>query len=485
MVCAVEHACRYWPRGAQEIDKAPESWVRLSHKCRGGSGTEVDCCNSPTYRKLYTIFRRHLLRDLLQENHTGTTEPMQLSKPEQRVVVKHIWNTSFANYAQAPTIMMKKNSQSVPLPFTLQDVVSLKPWMKAWKVQSFDELLQFNTKTLARDNQDLYREMTSYTWAELNDATRDLIEHRYGFIGNEQVSGDGGQQVPTRRSDLARQRLADNIQKKALEIVCKQAFVDFFLSEAFAIKCVDWKKRVDDINKAKNVPPAVVVGIPAVTPTHAATVAMAAATAASSLASNAGYAASVTVAVASVSTTPVPPPPPFVHELTDDEPEPEPVVVPVAEPVVEPEPVVVPVAAEPVVETEPEPVVVPVAAEPVVDAPIEPIDAVMSEDTLKRHFKTTTVWSAEHVGPQKLQATRITIHGFEFYSKFRATALAKTNGKRDVYCTIVKDSRAHRWCRLAGLPHQKKSDLTLRSYKDIARFWAKIVASGIDTSKIE
>ena len=404
-----------------------------------------------------------------------------MSMSEQRRLVNHTWTTSFAKYAQAPQITMAKNSTSMRIPFTLPGVVSQKPWMIAWKRNAFDELLQFDTPNLANEDQDLYREITSYTWSELNDATRDLIEMKYGFIGNEKVQGDSGTIVPTSRANLAMQRLADNIKKKTLEIVCKEAFTSFFMSDKFTSRRRQWKERVEKARRAKNVeaaapPPAVVIGVPTdisqSVHVNLAAVASAASAAVSSVASAAAPSSanvSVTVAVASVSSVspvaalaapPVAPPRPqtTVHELDDDEMQPE----------------------EPAEESMHNTPSTQATAEDVCISDTDPI----SEEMLKDHFSKTSEWSHRGVGPENLEATRVVIQGFEYYAKYRATASAKTKGQRDSYCGIVKGSRAERWCNAAGITLKKKSDSTLRSKNDIERFWAKLVSAGIDLRSI-
>jgi hypothetical protein len=424
-----------------------------------------------------------------------------MSTSEQRRLVNHAWTTSFAKYAQAPQITMAKNSTSMRMPFTLPGVVSQKPWMIAWKRNVFDELLQFDTSNLANDDQDLYREITSYTWSELNDATRDLMETKYGFLGNEKVQGDNGTIVPTSRANLAMQRLADDIKKKTLEIVSKEAFTSFFMSNRFTSRRKQWNERVEKARRAKNVkaveavaqPPSVVIGVPTnISQSVHANLANVVASAASAAVSSAASAAtsssanvSVTVAVASVSSvspsytdspkaaTPVPapvaaPPPsprpqPVVHELDDDEMQQE---APAAESMY----------STPSTQT---------TAEGVQQEDVSISDATpISEDMLKDHFSKTSEWSHRGVGPEKLEATRVVIEGFQFYSKYRATASAKTKGQRDSYCGIVKGSRAERWCNAAGISLKKKSDSTLRSKKDIERFWAKLAGAGIDLRSI-
>ena len=104
---------------------------------------------------------------------------------------------------------------------------------------------------------------------------------------------------------------------------------------------------------------------------------------------------------------------------------------------------------------------------------------------LKDHFAKTSEWSHCGVGPEKLQATRVVIEGFEYYAKYRATASAKTKGQRDSYCSIVKGSRAERWCNAAGISLKKKSNGLLRSKKDIERFWAKLAGAGISFHSIQ
>jgi hypothetical protein len=416
-----------------------------------------------------------------------------MSTSEQRRLVNHAWTTSFATYAQTPQIIMAKNSTCMSTPFALSGVVSQKPWMIAWKRNVFDELLQFDTSNLANEDQDIYREITSYTWSELNDATRDLMETKYGFVGNEKVQGDNGTIVPTSRANLAMQRLADNIKKKTLEIVSKEAFTSFFMSDTFTSRRKQWKDRVEKARRAKSVeaveavapPPAVAIGVPtnisqSVHANLANAVASAASAAASSVASSSAN-VSVTVAVASVSSVspsytespeaaaPVaaPPPPPrpqpVVHELDDDE-------------MQEEAPAVEGMYSTPSTQT---------SAEGVQQEDVSISDApLISEDMLKDHFSKTSEWSHRGVSPEKLEATRVVIEGFQFYSKYRATASAKTKGQRDSYCGIVKGSRAERLCNAAGISLKKKSDSTLRSKKDIERFWAKLAGAGIDLRSI-
>ena len=107
------------------------------------------------------------------------------------------------------------------------------------------------------------------------------------------------------------------------------------------------------------------------------------------------------------------------------------------------------------------------------------------ESVLKKMFSRTSQWAQTGVGPENLQATYVVTHGCEFYAKYRDTASAKTKGKRDAYCEIVKGSRTARWCNAAGISLKKKSEATLRSKKDIERFCAKLFAAGVDLDAIE
>jgi hypothetical protein len=272
--------------------------------------------------------------------------------PEQRRVLNHVWVTSFSVSSQSPMITMSRCTGGPVLAFTLHGVVGLKTWMKAWRVKAFDDFLGFKTGSLANDDQDLYREITSYTWSRMNDKTRDILGRQPdatpsgpGFIGNEKVPGDSGIMVPVSRTDLAMRRISDAISKKALEIVSKEAFFEYFESMEFKQACEDWKTRIARIETYKqqqqqekaaavpsHPPPPVVIGVPS-TPAPApalapamfnpADLAQAVASAASSVASSAASAASaaakpgsppssnvsVTVAVASVvSAAPAPAP---------------------------------------------------------------------------------------------------------------------------------------------------------------------------------
>lgn len=391
-------------------------------------------------------------------------------------MVNHAWLTNFARFAQSPQVVMAKNNTSMRVPFILHSVVSQKEWMRAWRRSAFDELVEFDTSNLANKDQDLYREITSYTWSELNDKTRDLLQTKYGFVGREQVPGDNGTIVPTARANLAMQRLADDIKKKTLEIVSKEAFTAFFMSDEFISRRKQWKGRVEKSRSSKHVEavapsPPVVIGVPTGISVHAnfANAVAAASAASAAVSSVASSTANVSIMVAVSAAEPVtapppappapsplpsqppPPPPSIIAELDDDEMQQD---APVAEGVKEK------------------------------DALVTDTD-LLSEDVLKDNFAKTSEWAHVGVGPDKLEATRFVIEGFQFYSKYRATASAKTKGQRDSYCGILKGSRAERWCNAAGISLKKKSDSTLRSKKDIERFWAKLVDAGVDLRSIQ
>ena len=104
---------------------------------------------------------------------------------------------------------------------------------------------------------------------------------------------------------------------------------------------------------------------------------------------------------------------------------------------------------------------------------------------LAREFGETAKWSHANVGPDVVTATRKNISGFRFYSKYRATQSAKTRGQRDSYCSIELNSRAERIAKSAGLSLKKSSDRVLRSRKDIERFWARIISSGLQVHLIK
>lgn len=103
---------------------------------------------------------------------------------------------------------------------------------------------------------------------------------------------------------------------------------------------------------------------------------------------------------------------------------------------------------------------------------------------LEEWFSELRTWSKDADFVEN-EAERKTVHGFRFSAKIRATLNAKTNGQRDSYCTIQPGSRAERLGKRAGLSLSKNTERTLRSKKDIQRFWSRVVASGIDIASVE
>ena len=101
-------------------------------------------------------------------------------------------------------------------------------------------------------------------------------------------------------------------------------------------------------------------------------------------------------------------------------------------------------------------------------------------------FEETGKWArqSETLGATVPELTRTELYGFRFFAKFRATPNAKTQGHRDSYCLIMDGGRASRICAAAKVPIAKKTQRLLRSKRDVASFWAKIGASGIDVASI-
>jgi hypothetical protein len=397
---------------------------------------------------------------------------------ELEIRVNHAWKTYFEPYAKHAVVRMAKNSRSGPVDFRLPDIAIQKFWMLAWKKNAFDSILGFNTQGLQNEDQDLYREITSYTWSEMNDGTRDSLETTHGFIGKEHVPAeDGGKPVPVTRADLALRNLAASIERKPLELVSKAQFKSYFQSNRFRSKRSEWSKRVEDLRKV----PEVVVGVPqppaqsVVDTAHLARVAASAAT--SAVAQQSSSNVSVAVAVASSTPVPAPPPSPVPQPPVAESPPPPP-APPVAPP---PPPTPMDITEDQArIVAERQTYTNPSAAEGSDTDDFTPLDV----SVLEREFTATREWAFWHVGPNALEATRTTIAGFRFYAKFRATANAKTAGQRDLYCAVQKDSRAERLCLKAGLSIKKTSDRLLRSKKDIQRFCQKIVDSGIDLGSV-
>ena len=425
-----------------------------------------------------------------------------LDGADLRRAVNFVWDRYFSKNSKTAHIRMAKNSYDrFDSAFTISDLAVLKFWMFAWKSHAFDEILGFSTERLQHLDQDLYREITSYTWSEMNDATRDSLESDYGFVGNQMFKADdGGKDIPVRRCDAALQRIADSIERKPLEIVSKRMFQDHFKTNTFKSKRVTWAKRVALLRNEANTPtptptppapapapapPAAVVGVlqspaPAAhqTPIDATMLAQAAVSAASSAIAN-GISGDVSVAVtfaqasftrtvAPVSNPPTPTPTP-----TPAPPDPTPTLTPIAPP--PPTPVATP---------PPPPTVVNTLFATVDDVEPEGV-AEIDADVLMQEFTKTGVWSKTGVSKETPEATRITIDGFRFYAKYRNGISSKTKGGRDSYCIIEPDSRAERIAKAAGIKLKTITDRRIRSNSDMKRFWNKIADSKIHISQID
>ena len=431
-----------------------------------------------------------------------------LDGADLRRAVNFVWDRYFSKNSKTAHIRMAKNSYDrFDSAFTISDLAVLKFWMFAWKSHAFDEILGFSTERLQHLDQDLYREITSYTWSEMNDATRDSLESDYGFVGNQMFKADdGGRDIPVRRCDVALKLIADCIERKPLEIVSKRMFQDHFKTNTFKSKRVQWAKRVALLRNEANTPtptppaaapapapapPAAIVGVLQSTPAaqiDATMLAQAAVSAASSaIASGISGDVSVAVTFASASFTrtvaPVSNPP--TPTPTPAPPEPTPTMTPIAPP--PPTPVATPPPPPTPVATPPPP-----PPPTVVNTLFSMVDAVGTDtvgeidaDVLMQEFTKTGVWSKTGVNKEIPEATRITIDGFRFYAKFRNGVSAKTKGGRDSYCIIEPDSRAERIAKAAGIRLRTISDRRIRSNADMKRFWGKIADSEIDISQID
>ena len=387
---------------------------------------------------------------------------------------------------------MAKNSYERPTTFVMANLLSQKFWMLAWKKRAFDAILGFDTDGIQNLDQDLYRQITSYAWSEMNEQLCNSLEDDFHFVGNHVTKADDGSGVDVKRprKTLALEKIGDSIEKKASEIVSEKEFKAYFLSNSFLKKREEWAARVADLRAAKEVPVVVVQGV-AVEDTQPSSrvdaIAKVAASAASSAVASASARdhqvdVSVTVSVASTPIFPVPPPPPSPAPVLAPAPPPP---APPAPPAPPPSPALVPRGSRMAKRSFPFPAAAP-AAPPVAPPATAPAgDEVLDCEMLQKQFGETAIWSRSGVSEDMLEATRIVVSGFRFYSKYRSTPSARTKGQRDSYCFISKGSRAERLACAAGLPLKKASDRTLRSKKDIQRFWEKIVAAGVQISLVK
>ena len=405
----------------------------------------------------------------------------------------HVWAVHFATYSKSPSIRQRRNlheSIASPPAFVLQNLVSFKHWMLAWKKNAFDELLEFNVDNLQNEDQDLYRDITSYTFAELNTLTRDMLQLKHQFVGNDFVHEDGVD-VPKTRSTLAMQKLANGMCRKESEIFSREAFIAFFAPREedkkrpwykgglFQKLRRNWGERVAALRAPSPKPPSSIepaVGVAVSAPPRAgvsppmpsaaelAHVATSAATAAAD--AQPLHTVRVTVEMTPASATEavvvVPPPPVEVPDVQMAEAE--------------------VIAAEP---APPSPVSAAVAA---VVTPSDD-DATwwsrLNSDLLLDEFETTAKWMRRaETDVERLGTTRVEKSGFRMFAKERGTASAKTRGARDAYCQIKKDSRAERLCIRAGVSLKKQNSLLLRSKNDVRKFWQKIVDAGIDVGSV-
>ena len=362
--------------------------------------------------------------------------------------------------------------------------------MVAWKKNAFDELLEFEVDNLQNEDQDLYRDITSYTFAELNTLTRDMLQHKHKFVGNDFVHDDGVD-VPKTRSTLAMQKLANGMCRKESEIFSREAFLAFFApreddkkrpwykGDLFQKLRRDWGERVAALRAPSPKPqssiePAVGVAVSA-PPRVSVSPPMPSAAELVHVATSAATAAADAQPLHTVRVTVEMTPAPAAAEAV--------VVVP-------PPPVEVPdvdMAGVEVVAAEPPPPS-PVSAADVATTPSDD-DATwwsrLNADLLLDEFETTAKWMRRaETKVEKLGTTRIERLGFRFFAKERGTASAKTRGARDAYAEIKRDSRAERLCRRAGLTLKKQNSLLFRSKNDVRKFWQKIAAAGIDFGSV-
>jgi hypothetical protein len=421
--------------------------------------------------------------------------------------VNYVWQQHFSSHCKTASIKMPKNSYQGDVKFVMPNLVSQKFWMLAWKKRAFDAILGVDTDGLQNLDQDLYRQITSYAWSEMNEQLCQSLEDDFNFVGNEVTEADDGSGVPvkTPRKKVALEKLGNSIEKKGSEIVSEAQFKAYFLSGDFLKKRAEWAARVAKLRAAKEAPVVVQgVAVEHAQPSRVDTLAHAASSAATSAATSAVASAtahdqrvdvSVTVSVASMPRFTAPPPPPSPAPVSESAPEsaPEPAPPPAPPPALPPPPAPpasphlvargsrMAVRSAPILVTSAAPPVAP----PVQAVPEQANDEDIDCEMLEREFSETAIWSRSNVDEDTLEATRIVVSGFRFYSKYRCTPSAKTKGQRDSYCSISKGSRAERLAFAAGLPLKKTSDRTLRSKKDIQRFWDKIAAAGVQANLVK
>jgi hypothetical protein len=381
--------------------------------------------------------------------------------------MQSVWENNFSYHAQTLTICMKRNDDSRTYgPFTLEDVVTEKRWQMVFFKGGFDKLLGFDTKLLRNNDQDAYRELTSGSFASMNDALRASLGQRgvhngLPFIGFEYVKNDANPndlKRQLRRESVAMLKLADKAGVSATSFVDKTRMLQLFESCKFAALvrksrriCCDLAHELNEAQKAREAQKAQeaqeaspVEGIPVPHGPETARVRISVGTVGGT---TTNVSVSILPAAAPVAANPAPPQ--LVCELDDEAP-----------------------AAEAAQEAQEAPAPAPTPTPS--PTPMQLDDSwasFVTEDRIKREFDTAC-------DPQG-----ITKHGFCFMGKRRLSG--KAVGKVDRYVQIMKGTRADRLATQSGFVFEKHTNRTLRSKVAIAKFFKQVASTVADVTSVE
>jgi len=442
---------------------------------------------------------------------TALPKHMQSTPELNRQRALSLWLNDFASVCIPGKVSGTSNADTR----MLQNIIKSKQWTKVVLKDRLEALLMFSVSRLNSVDQDLLRSIISVTWSRLNARTGDQFKLQGSII-------TGGQALT--KTDHMLAKIAANIGEKGTAIASKDGFLGYFSSAEFETERRAWAIQIaklfptEEEKEAEETSTTTSVTELARAAAEAARVASAPNRVTITIASMPAPAPAATAAAvgvpiaASAVAANCPPPPvpapevePTVQPSPDEDaamPDAEvaaehaPSPAPTAAPAPAPPPETLNVRVQDLDEDEDEnrEVVVPAPAPAPASARARRAEAArfplpsdkksvdsancqpLTLDTttgsyFESEFEKCSKWARSNSSTAR-ELEYINKDGFKFFTIRRLNC-----GLPDPYISIVKGSRADKFATRAGVKKTR-----LRSKGDIKKWWASVIASGVDLS---
>jgi len=436
---------------------------------------------------------------------TALPKHMQSTPELNRQRALSLWLNDFASVCIPGKVSGTSNADTR----MLQNIIKSKQWTKVVLKDRLEALLMFSVSRLNSVDQDLLRSIISVTWSRLNARTGDQFKLQGSII-------TGGQALT--KTDHMLAKIAANIGEKGTAIASKDGFLGYFSSAEFETERRAWAIQVTKLFASEETSTTTSVTELARAAAEAARVASAPNRVTITIASMPAPAPAATAAAVGVpiaasavaaSNQPPPVPAPEVEPTVQPSPDEDaampdaevaaehaPSPAPTAAPAPAPPPETLNVRVQDLDEDEDEnrEVVVPAPAPAPASARARRAEAARfplpsdkkSVDSANRQpltldtttgsyfeseFEKCSKWARSNSSTAR-ELEYINKDGFKFFTIRRLNC-----GLPDPYISIVKDSRADKFATRAGVKKTR-----LRSKGDIKKWWASVIASGVDLS---